>query len=86
MAWRGDDIDRTQPADTNAQGLLTLREVATLLHVHPNSVRRWADLGLLPCYRVGMRGDRRFRPDDVAAFPVSQREPKRRAKRRDPKQ
>ena len=33
------------------------------------------DLGLLSAYRVGVRGDRRFRPEDVAAFPRSQ--PKR---------
>ncbi|MFQ5879987.1 MAG: helix-turn-helix domain-containing protein [Dehalococcoidia bacterium] len=48
--------------------LLTVSDVARLLHVHPNSVRRWAEQGLLKVYRVGVRGDRRFRPDDVQRF------------------
>ena len=39
-------------------GMLTLSEVAWLLHVHRNSVRRWANPGLLESYRVGGRGDR----------------------------
>lgn len=49
-------------------GLLTIADVAQLLHVHPNSVRRWADRGLLRCYRVGIRGDRRFRANEVDEF------------------
>ncbi len=50
------------------QAMLTVSEVARLLNVHPNSVRRWANEGLLRAYRVGRRGDRRFRPEDVAKF------------------
>ena len=48
--------------------LLTLADVAKLLNVHPNSVRRWTNLGLLKCYRVGVRGDRRFTIDEVDEF------------------
>ena len=48
--------------------LLTVGEVARILHVHPNSVRRWADQGLLPAYRIGLRGDRRFREEDLDSF------------------
>ena len=48
--------------------MFTIREVATLLHVHPTSVRWWADQGLLPCYRIGRRGDRRFGLEDVRRF------------------
>ncbi len=48
--------------------MLTVSQVARLLNVHPNSVRRWANQGLLRTYRVGRRGDRRFRPEDVASF------------------
>ena len=51
--------------------MLTINDVSRLLHVHPNSVRRWANHGLLKTYRVGLRGDRRFRPDDVEDFLLS---------------
>jgi len=47
---------------------LTVREVADLLHVHTNTARRWSDLGLLKSYRVGPRGDRRFRAEDLNSF------------------
>ena len=48
--------------------LLTITEVARMLHAHPNSVRRWANQGLLRCYRVGVRGDRRFKSHEVDQF------------------
>jgi excisionase family DNA binding protein len=48
--------------------MLTTTEVAHLLHVHPNTVRRWANEGLLPVYRLGTRGDRRFKPEEVETF------------------
>jgi excisionase family DNA binding protein len=47
---------------------LTVREVAEYLNIHVNTVRRWSDLGILRGYRIGPRGDRRFRREDVAAF------------------
>ncbi len=45
--------------------MLTIREVAKLLHVHPNTLRRWSDDGRLKAYRITSRGDRRFRQQDV---------------------
>ena len=48
--------------------MLTVSEVAQQLGAHINSVRRWADIGILPCYRFGVRGDRRFKPEDVKIF------------------
>jgi len=48
--------------------LLTVREAARLLHVHPNTVRRWHDMGLLSGYRVGPRGDRRFKLEAIERF------------------
>jgi len=53
---------------SNNGNLLTVAEVAKRLHAHPHSVRRWADTGLLHRYRIGIRGDRRFLPDDVEEF------------------
>jgi excisionase family DNA binding protein len=48
--------------------MLTAAEVAELLHLHVNTVKRLGDRGELPFYRVCKRGDRRFRVDDVMQF------------------
>ena len=48
--------------------MLTASEVAEMLHLHVNTVKRLGDRGELPFYRVCKRGDRRFRLDDVMAF------------------
>ena len=48
--------------------LLTASEVADMLHLHVNTVKRLGDRGELPFYRVCKRGDRRFRLDDVMKF------------------
>ena len=58
-------------SSSNGRGLLTVAQVAQFLNAHPHSVRRWAESGLLPCYRIGFRGDRRFQPDDVGEFLVA---------------
>ena len=44
---------------------LSTGDVARLLNIHPNTVRRWSSRGILKTYRVGPRGDRRFRRADV---------------------
>jgi excisionase family DNA binding protein len=51
-----------------SNGLLTARQVARLLNVHVNTVRRWNDRGILKAYRIGPRGDRRFNKADVDMF------------------
>ncbi len=48
--------------------MLTVSDVARLLNVHINTVRRWSTQGRLKVYRIGSRGDRRFRQDDVTSF------------------
>lgn len=48
--------------------MLTTGEAAQLLGLHPNTVRRWSEKGMLKVYRVGTRGDRRFRRKDIDAF------------------
>jgi excisionase family DNA binding protein len=48
--------------------MLNIKEVAQLLHVHSNTIRRWADQGLINAYRINRRGDRRFRREDVVNF------------------
>lgn len=51
--------------------MLTVSEVAQLLHIHPNTVRNWSDNGLLKTYRLGYRHDRRFHLEDVNKLLIS---------------
>ncbi len=48
--------------------MLTTGEVARLLDMHPSTVRRWSNRKMIKAYRIGPRGDRRYRRDDVAIF------------------
>ena len=48
--------------------MLTVSDVAHLLSVHINTVRRWSNRGILKAYRVGSRGDRRFSQEDFTNF------------------
>ena len=50
------------------ENMLTIGEVAQLLHVHINTVRRWNNQGIIKAYRIGPRGVRRFRQQDISAF------------------
>jgi excisionase family DNA binding protein len=52
--------------------MLTVRDVASLLSVDINTVRRWTNRGILKVYRIGPRGDRRFRQEDIALFLTEQ--------------
>lgn len=58
----------TSPAIGEIGPLLTASEVATLLHVHVNTVKRLGDRGEIPFFRVSRRGDRRYRMADVQAY------------------
>ena len=51
-----------------SNNMLTTGYVAHLLNVHVNTVRRWSTQGILEAYRIGPRGDRRFRRVDIARF------------------
>jgi len=54
--------------DTRIGPMLTTSDVARLLNVHMNTVRRWSNQGIIKAYRIGSRGDRRFRQEDIACF------------------
>jgi excisionase family DNA binding protein len=51
-----------------AETMLTASELAHLLNVHINTVRRWSNRGILKVYRIGPRGDRRFSKEDIDSF------------------
>jgi excisionase family DNA binding protein len=56
------------PVPAQASPMLTASEVANLLHLHVNTVKRLGDRGELPFFRVCKRGDRRYRFEDVMEF------------------
>jgi len=53
---------------TEKDTMLTAGDVAHLLNVHINTLRRWSNKGIIRMYRIGPRGDRRFRREDIASF------------------
>jgi len=56
-------------ADYNRMdNMLTPREVAELLHIHPNTLKRWSDKGRIKVYRINPRGDRRYKRGDINHF------------------
>lgn len=65
---KGNTTTKKKPARKNRDALLTTAEAAELLNVHINTVRRWSNNGILTTYRVGPRGDRRFRRRDIDNF------------------
>lgn len=59
---------RRQKADLQSKVMLKTKDVAHLLGVHNNTVRRWSKKGILKSYRISSRGDRRFRREDLDSF------------------
>ncbi len=62
--WIGENM----AIGTQMDNMLTVREVAKLLHVHPNTLRRWSDKGIIAALRITPRGDRRFMSRDINQF------------------
>jgi len=54
--------------NSRTDDMLTVREVARMLHVHPNTLRRWSNCGKIKCYHITSRGDRRYKRSDLARF------------------
>ena len=48
--------------------MLRVAEAARILHIHPNTLRKWSGNGLIRSYRIGSRRDRRFTLEDLANF------------------
>ena len=45
--------------------MLTTGEVARLLHLHINTVRKWSNKGIIKAHRSGPRRDRMFSVRDI---------------------
>ena len=57
--------------------MLRTGEACRILCVHGNTLRRWSEQGIVKVYRVGPRGDRRFRLEDIAALLIEKTEDSR---------
>ena len=51
-----------------ANTMLRTGEACRILCIHANTLRRWNEEGIIKAYRIGPRGDRRFRREDIAAL------------------
>ena len=48
--------------------MMTVSEASKILHVHPNTLRRWSDKSIIKSYCITPRGDRRFMARDIDQF------------------
>jgi excisionase family DNA binding protein len=49
-------------------GLMTISQVAKLLNVHVNTIKKWSNQGIIRPDRVGHRGNRIFKREDIEQF------------------
>ncbi len=61
-------VPRPPKHDLNSKIMLTASDTAYLLGIHVNTVRRWSKRGVLKAYRISVRGDRRFKREDIEEF------------------
>ena len=61
-------MSRPVPSKGTTPELLDISEAAKFLNVSETSLRRWTNAGVLPCLRIGLRRERRFRRADLLAF------------------
>ncbi len=60
--------NKDYPYISSTPSLLTVSEVAQMLHVHANTVRLWSKMGVLNSYRIGQRRDYSFNVKDIETF------------------
>ena len=63
--WSAVGQTEAQMSELDPDSLLSVAQAASVLGVHPNTIRTWTDGGRLTAYRINARGDRRFRRGDV---------------------
>jgi len=58
-------LDREVQDSKLPRRMLTIKEVASILNIHPNKVRRWEKKGLLKSYIIGPHRNIRFNQEDI---------------------
>ncbi|PIZ44192.1 DNA-binding protein [candidate division WWE3 bacterium CG_4_10_14_0_2_um_filter_41_14] len=48
--------------------LVKITEAAKMLNVHPNTLRKWDNKGILVAIRFGERKDRRYKVSDIEEY------------------
>lgn len=56
---------RNKKQDKQLPKLLTIQQVAEVLNVHTETLRRWDKSGRLKAVRLGPRGDRRYNKANI---------------------
>jgi len=51
--------------DDKLPELITLGEAAEILKVHPNTLRAWDKKGILVAVRIGEKGIRKYKKEDI---------------------
>ena len=54
--------------DGNPEDMISTGAACRILCIHANTLRRWNGQGVIKAYRIGPRGDRRYRRGDVYAL------------------
>jgi excisionase family DNA binding protein len=62
------DREQNKKQDKPISTMLTTGEVARIFNVHASTIRRWSEQGIIKSQRIGPRGARRFRREDVAVL------------------
>jgi excisionase family DNA binding protein len=58
---------------TKLPELITLRQAADILKVHPNTLRAWDKKGILKAVRIGEKKIRKYRKVDIKRFIATSR-------------
>lgn len=58
-------VDKSRNDDDKLPELITLKEAADILKVHPNTLRAWDKKGILVAVRLGERKVRRYKKIDI---------------------